>query len=154
MPYSRELLNSALVLHRTTPETQANMRRAISTAYYALFHFLIEDACGNWIRSEQRSKLARMFDHRRMAEASRGRIKEYKASPGASELLIYSVAEAFLQLQEQRHHADYDLSDTVVLDDVEEAIGLASDAFECWELVRNEQIAQEYLFSLLFKERA
>lgn len=69
-------------------------------------------------------------------------------------VLIYSVAEAFLQLQEQRHNADYDISDTLVTSDVENAINLATDAFQWWDLVRNEQIAQDYLFSMLFKERA
>jgi hypothetical protein len=130
------------------------MRRAISTAYYALFHFLIEDACGNWVRSEQRPRLARMFDHRRMAEASRSRIKEYKNAAGSAEVLIYSVAEAFLQLQEQRHHADYDLSYTLAAGDVEQAISLVADAFQSWNTIRNDQIAQDYLFSMLFKERA
>lgn len=74
MPYSRELLDSAIVLWRTNPETQATMRRAISTAYYALFHFLVEDASANWTRPEQRPRLARVFEHRRMAEASRNRV--------------------------------------------------------------------------------
>jgi hypothetical protein len=130
MPHSRELLDSALVLYRTNPETQATMRRAISTAYYALFHFLIEDACANWTRPEQRARLARMFEHRRMAEASRSRVKDYKNAVGSAEFLLFSVASAFSQLQELRHYADYDLSYTLATSDVENAIGLAGDAFE------------------------
>lgn len=59
-----------------------------------------------------------------------------------------------MQLQELRHEADYDLSGILAASDVENAINLASDAFGYWDLVRNEQIAQDYLFSMLFKERA
>jgi len=130
------------------------MRRAISTAYYAIFHLLIEDACCNWTRAEQRSKLARMFDHGRMAEASRVRAKEFKSATGSAELLLYTVADAFWQLQEQRHAADYDLSNTLSTADVELAINQATGAFRSWNAIRTEQIAQDYLFALLFRERA
>jgi hypothetical protein len=64
------------------------------------------------------------------------------------------VAYAFCQLQQERHRADYDLSKRLSAADVELAVGLAADAFEDWNAIRNEQIAQDYLFSLLFKERA
>jgi hypothetical protein len=77
MVYSRELLESAAALCQAVPETQANLRRAVSTAYYALFHFLVEEACGNWVRLEQRSKVARMFEHKNMLAASSRRVAEY-----------------------------------------------------------------------------
>jgi hypothetical protein len=32
-------------------------------------------------------------------------------------------------------------------------IGSVRDAFYSWNIIQNEQIAQDYLFSLLFKER-
>jgi hypothetical protein len=78
MPYPQDLLDSAVALYRVDPETQATLRRAVSTAYYALFHFLIEEACRNWTRPEQRPALARMFTHGIMAGASDSRIKRYK----------------------------------------------------------------------------
>jgi hypothetical protein len=46
MPYAEDLLE----------------RRAVSTAYYALFHLLIHDATRNWKRAAQRPLLARGFD--------------------------------------------------------------------------------------------
>jgi uncharacterized protein (UPF0332 family) len=155
MPYPRDLLDSALGLYSTKPETQATLRRAVSTAYYALFHLLIEEACGNWTRREQRPALARVFAHGTMAGASDSRIKRHKnAAHGSVEFQLHSVASAFYQLQQERHKADYDLSNKLSAADVELAIGLAADAFETWDTIRNEQIAQDYLFSLLFKERA
>jgi len=37
--YRQELLESAISLFQVTPRTQANLRRAVSSAYYAIFHF-------------------------------------------------------------------------------------------------------------------
>jgi hypothetical protein len=54
LPLSGELLVAADEILGLEPETQATLRRAVSTAYYALFHLLIEECCKNWIRPEQR----------------------------------------------------------------------------------------------------
>lgn len=154
MPYADELFDSAVVLYQVSPESQGTLRRAVSTAYYALFHFLIEAACGNWTRPEQHPALARMFEHARMANASNSRVGKHKnAAAGSTEFRLYFVASAFLQLYERRHKADYDLSGTVSARDVEGALNLVKDAFANWTVIRDEQIAQDYLFSLLFKER-
>ena len=64
------------------------------------------------------------------------------------------VANTFVQLQQSRHVADYDLG--VVLSPEEAALDilLAEDAFKIWGDIKNEPIVQDYLFSLLFKDRA
>ena len=46
------------------------MRRAVSTAYYAVFHLLVEDFVANWPFTDQRARLARMFDHKKMRDAA------------------------------------------------------------------------------------
>jgi len=90
-----------------------------------------------------------------MFDVSNGRIRQCKnAAQDSAEFQLYSVADAFSRLQQERHKADYDMSDTLSAADVELAINLAADAFESWNTIRNEQIAQDYLFSMLFKERA
>jgi hypothetical protein len=155
MPYSSELLDSAVALYRVDPETQATLRRTVSTAYYAFFHFLIEETCTNWARPEQRGKLARCFDHKQMSIASNRRVAEHKnAAAGSKEFHLYSVASAFSQLQEKRHIADYDLSQTLSSSDVALDILLVEEALASWDTIRREQVAQDYLFSLLFKERS
>jgi hypothetical protein len=60
----------------------------------------------------------------------------------------------FVQLQQKREFADYDCSVELSSDHARLAIGQAERAFESWEIIRNEQIAQDYLFSLLIRERA
>jgi hypothetical protein len=54
---------------------QANLRRAVSTAYYALFHFLVHEACRFFVgaqpaQSTLRGVLARSFDHTAMKKAA------------------------------------------------------------------------------------
>jgi hypothetical protein len=46
------------------------------------------------------------------------------------EFQLYLVADAFYRLQQERHKADYDMSNTWSAADVELAINLAADAFE------------------------
>jgi uncharacterized protein (UPF0332 family) len=149
MAYPRDLLPAAWVISRSAPEDQALLRRAVSTAYYAVFHLLIEDACANWAYTGQRSRLARQFDHRRMKEAS---VFTAKRSPAGSDL--YVVSKTFVRLQERRHEADYDLAVTFSSLDVTVDLRAAELAFQSWELIRQQEAAHGYLFSLLFKDRS
>ena len=42
---------------------QASLRRAVSTAYYALFHLLVSETTLNWKPVETRAALGRLFEH-------------------------------------------------------------------------------------------
>ena len=42
---------------------QVDLRRAVSAAYYALFHLLTTEAAKNWKHQSQRNRFAGMFDH-------------------------------------------------------------------------------------------
>jgi len=155
MAYPDELLDSAFSLLRAAPATQANLRRAVSSAYYALFHLLIGEACRNWSRPEQRNRLARKFEHARMLAASKQCADRYRnAASGSAEAYLFTVAHAFSQLQEKRHTADYDLSEPLETTEVALDISLVQDAFEGWSMTQGEQISQDYLFSLLFKDKS
>jgi hypothetical protein len=59
-----------LARREKTRPRQASLRRAVSTAYYALFHMLIGEATLNWKRVDQRDLLARFFEHGKMKTAS------------------------------------------------------------------------------------
>ena len=89
---------------------QADLRRAISTAYYALFHhaciqfsaIVLRPGSGTYLRAW--SQAYRYLDHgparQRCIEACR---KERNFSAG-----IVVFAEAFIDLQQRRNAADYD----------------------------------------------
>jgi hypothetical protein len=115
---------------------------------------LIGDACKNWSRPEQRARLARNFEHARMLSASKQCVDRYKsAASGSMESDLFTVAHAFFQLQEKRRIADYDLSKSLERTDADLDIFLARSAFDGWKRIQAEQFAQDYLFSLLFKDK-
>lgn len=147
--YPHDLLDAAWVICCNAPQDEALLRRAVSTAYYALFHLLIEDACANWVNTDQRPRLARQFDHKRMKEASAFAAKR---SPVGSDLFV--VGNTFVNLQEKRHDADYDLTVAFSVVDVSVDLNSADLAFQSWERIRQQVPAQGYLFSLLFKDRS
>jgi uncharacterized protein (UPF0332 family) len=73
MPYHYDLLDQALKLVHQDPlnPKQASLRRAVSTAYYAVFHLLIFEAASNWNKPTLHTSLGRAFDHGLMKSASR-----------------------------------------------------------------------------------
>ncbi len=62
MAYHDELLQLAADLVGKNGATQADLRRGVSTAYYALFHLLVSETTLNWSRDSSRDALGRMFD--------------------------------------------------------------------------------------------
>ncbi len=122
------------------------MRRAISTAYYAVFHLLIEDFIEHWEFEDQRARLARMFNHQKMRDAP-FKPKD-KTNPTPSEAALADIITAFGQLQEDRHRADYDLGWNIVGTDVADAITLAEETFVKWRSIRHDDIARHHLLSM------
>ena len=66
---------------------------------------------------------------------------------------LAQVAQAFIILQQARHDADYNLEEPLDLADAMAQVNRADSAFRSWEMTRNSNVAKDYLFSLLFKER-
>ncbi len=106
---------------------QANLRRAVSAAYYALFHFLVGEVCRGVVGTQHQARgyrhsLARAFGHTTMKDACRsfaaGQLPQSvvgplpKSSAGSYVVLkpIQKISATFSYLQEERHLADYDLA--------------------------------------------
>jgi uncharacterized protein (UPF0332 family) len=156
MAFANDLLEQALHLakrERKRPR-QASLRRAISTAYYALFHLLITDAVSLWRITSQRPALARLFEHKRMKDASaRAANSTFAQIDPVVAAHLRSVASAFKQLYEDRHTADYDNATQWSSTEVVTQIGLVQQAFASWKAIRDEDIANDYLLSLFVKDR-
>jgi hypothetical protein len=99
---------------------QIDIRRAISSSYYGLFHTVMTAAAdlviGQINRAEPRYGLAhRSIDHKRLREFCNDvrkqtlpdRYKRY-APHGGFGTAIKAFATAIVELQEKRHMADYD----------------------------------------------
>lgn len=102
---------------------QANLRRAISSTYYAVFHLLVDEACRVQIGAHHsqapfRQVLGRAFAHGVMRDACKsfggGTLKKgvSQGLPASFSIPqeIRRIAEIFVDLQEKRHLADYDLT--------------------------------------------
>lgn len=66
---------------------------------------------------------------------------------------LRTVAQAFVQLREKRHIADYHNGITWTPIESLREVATVSKAFRIWDSIRNENIAQEYLVSLLIRPR-
>jgi hypothetical protein len=142
---------------------QASLRRAASASYYAVFHLLVDDAVVGLVRGpnpdELRNLLRRAFDHGEMRRTcgafSGGTLPENLAAAlgGPVPADLRNVADAFLELQQARHEADYNLSRTFSRAEVRGLVAKARDAFHLWEAVRTSEAARLYLAALLTGER-
>jgi hypothetical protein len=165
MAYADELLELAQDIANLHPQQrhQPSLRRAVSTAYYALFHLLISEATANWGRSELRGALARVFDHGAMKQAADRKVSElnsyFKENPpeGRERTVsyhLYNVADVFAQAQYHRSEADYNTVRQWELTEVLLHIDGIADAFKSWRIICEESAAQAYLVSMLpSKER-
>jgi hypothetical protein len=113
------------------------------------------EGTSNWNHVPLRSALGRAYDHGVMKTAS-NRILNTKDFPftGENPAVVADlrfVAQAFSQLQEDRHFAEYNL--TKDLDSIEALtqVKSAEKILTIWPAIRGEQIAHAYLVSLLVK---
>ena len=89
------------------PPTQARLRRAVSTGYYAMFHTLAESAADLFIGTERSPawhRAYRALEHGRAKSACRqGQVmREFPAD-------VRYFAKVFVELQVERQQADYAL---------------------------------------------
>ena len=160
LDYHEELLEQAFELVHKNPTNprQADLRRSVSGAYYALFHLLISETIVHWRLDSSRPGLARMFEHRVMAKAS-DRILDAKAFPfhgedGEVVRKLRALAEAFGQLQTKRHQADYDNAMEWTHTEALREVVRAAEMFAIWQTIRQEKIAQDFLVSLIIRPRS
>lgn len=156
-----DLLRQARHLATKEPRrpTQASLRRGVSAAYYALFHLLVDEAAGRMIvasRPALRNCLRRAFAHSNMNKVAQMFAKDdvnQKLSPGlegnALQPKLINVAEAFVDLQQARHDADYNMGQRFSRQDVVDLIDQADQAVADWHDVRNTLPADTFLVGLL-----
>jgi uncharacterized protein (UPF0332 family) len=155
MAYHDDLIQHAVFLSELNlphEPKQVDLRRAVSAAYYGLFHLLTTEAAQNWKHQSQRDRFARMFDHGRMKTCS-SRVSSRPLPVDTAEIPIAKdlklVADSFVKLQQARHTADYDNSKVWSRTQVREIIAQAEDAAAAWSSIRETEMAQDYLLDLM-----
>lgn len=137
----------------------AELRRAVSTAYYALFHLLIDKGTNRFVAvARLRPLVARTFEHKWMLAVC----KDYEAakpagaaSPGDYILkgatipaALVTIASAFIDLQNVRHQADYNLAFPLAHPEAEAAVVQAEAAFLALASVETHPATDEFLTEL------
>lgn len=159
--YSKQLLLQARVLAEDEADDdrrQANLRRSVSATYYAVFHFLVGEACrfligGGGEAAEASVPLGRTFSHTDLRKASElfqkarmdyaggAMIPKGKDMPeGLGEMIT-----VFIELQRRRETADYDLSESFEKADVRNSVEGAVAAIGGWGAIRDHQATRLFL---------
>ena len=91
-------------------------------------------------------------------KAAANRIQDARRFPFTGEdprivASLRAVAKTFAELQEKRHIADYDNTTFWTRTEALAWVKSAEQAFATWKPIRNEQIAQAFLVSLVVKKR-
>ena len=167
MNYSIQLLEQAKHLSRKEPRRprQASLRRAVSAAYYALFHLFTEEGARVvTARTELHPVLRRVFEHRRMKKICRavssGRLPEpwnelYDDLSAGQKATLREIAQTFVDLQEERHSADYAFGDRFARSNVRDLLDKAERTVRTWKTFRktDKRAAEWFLLALLFGDR-
>ena len=147
---------------------QDDLRRAVSAAYYAVFHLLVDAACGRIVGKTRRGRalrdaLSRAFAHGEMASVcdrfATGNVPPplMPAVPRGVPARLRVVARTFVPLQQQRHAADYDRAITFDRQRVLALIRETEDAVAAWAAVANDASARlaidAFLIALLVGQR-
>ena len=145
---------------------QIDLRRAISAAYYALFHCLLRAAADDLVGATARARRSssytltyRAFDHSVMLRTCEDALKptlpdRLKVFLGASKFPkeIQYAAQVFVDLQGLRHRADYDPNIRFYKSDALDAIVRAS--FATMQFARaDKEMRRLFLLIMLFKPR-
>ncbi|HEY4113861.1 MAG TPA: hypothetical protein VGM17_07340 [Rhizomicrobium sp.] len=122
------------------PPKQADLRRAISAAYYGVFHFIMTEAADRWVGKTKRNtteygRVYRSVNHKALWDLCDDLKKptlptKYKAHVPTTGIgpNIAAFAAAVVELQEKRHTADYDPLARIKLSDAQLAVKAARAA--------------------------
>jgi hypothetical protein len=137
---------------------QANLRRAVSTAYYALFHGILTEVSDQIVGRGQRNSaqyalVYRSIQHRHLIDLCENIVKEkvpdkYKpfVPDGGFGPDLLAVAKTFADLQEKRESADYDPLYRITASEAALTSRGGRTALEHW---RNASAEMRRLFSLM-----
>lgn len=164
---AKDLLRHAakLIASPTTSFAEVDRRRAVSAAYYSLFHALTMSGgvlFGNGADDALKGQISRSFNHGPMrqvcllfkAASVKGFQLPYIAlMPATVGARLFSVVHSFLRLQEARLTADYDMLAVVNPYDALSDVRLATRALDDWQAISTTPEARIFLTALLLADR-
>jgi uncharacterized protein (UPF0332 family) len=160
-PDPERLFGQADALAEATEANQTDLRRAISAAYYGLFHFILTAASDMVVGSDRRSSaryslVYRSVDHSRLrvlsAQLSGTKPQNLPFVPPGGFGTIAQFARVVGYLHELRNLADYDPSRDFTPDEARVAVSEARQAIKWFQQGIAEQ-QEAFLTLLLFRSR-
>lgn len=168
MTYSDDLIAQANILataDQNKPK-QASLRRAVSAAYYALFHEIVDRSVRfllteKFLQSKVGARLRRVPSHAAVARASKWftvpnpppsvqRMRMGGSTP-LTDLVI--VCQALVDLQEERHRADYDLFSPFTRADALRLVVKAEQAIRSLRGIKQTDDLAIFLLGCMFDEK-
>lgn len=160
MSFSADLIRHAFKLLSDPPTHSGDvqLRRAVSAAYYALFHHIngsAVDLIAPNVPTQTNHRIQRWFEHAEMKKVC-NRFLPAKLDQPLLDLIgdtaspdLRNVVRSFIELQQARHSADYDLSSNLTWIEARQFILLAAGAMESWDRISNSAEANIFILSLL-----
>jgi hypothetical protein len=134
-----------------------DLRRGVSSAYYAVFHLLVHEATSRLIAiAGLRGRVGRAFEHRVMKNVCQSYAD---LNPDANGQLVYegvvipqgiqNIATEFIALQVARHQADYDSLAVITQAQAQTDVTRAELVFLDWVAVQADPATDAFLTELL-----
>lgn len=153
-----------MLLWRGSEPSRVDVRRAISAAYYGLFHALTESGAklSRVTSDEVRNQIRRAYNHGTMRKACEifGRLSARPAPPPydviipeAADPRLFEVAAGFVELQEARNRADYDMLSTLSVFDADRLVAVGERALRQFRDIEYLPETAVFLTALLLADR-
>lgn len=161
--HARELIGGQYGLPGSTSDDVV-LRRALSSAYYGLFHRLTTAGAMPFAGGGEplRFQAARAFSHTAMRKVCDAYIRSparpfptglEQLSPSPPDQRLVATARAFARLQEGRHLADYDLSAVIEISYVAGLVSMAETALADFDAIQSLPETTVFLAALLLADR-
>ena len=161
--HARELIGGQYGAPGSAPD-EAALRRALSSAYYGLFHRLTTAGSMPFAAGGEplRFQATRAFSHTAMRKVCDAYVRSpaspfptglEKLSPNPPDKRLIGIAFAFARLQEGRHSADYDFSVVIEPPYASELVSLAEAALADFNAIQSLPETTVFLAALLLADR-
>ena len=161
--YARELIGGQYARSGSATDDVV-LRRAMSSAYYGLFHRLTTAGSMPFAAGGEplRFQAARAFSHSAMRKVCDAYVRSparpfppglEQLSPTPPDGRLIEIALAFTRLQEGRHVADYDLSAVIKASYAGELVGFAETALADLDAIQALPETTVFLTALLLADR-
>ena len=167
MLQAENLLDQASRLLATVSGAEIDYRRAVSAAYYAVFHLIsaaaVRQACPSTPHG-LRGRSQRALDHGAMKRAMTPFLTPDSVNRLSADIHVWcifsrdiaEIAQGFADLQDARYLADYDVMDSegiVGFPWASNCVDQAKRIFEAWDRVESTEEARLFLAAMVFGEK-